>query len=984
MKKITFYLVLLLFCFSGNVFSQSNFSTIPSKSQIVKSSTLEQFPNFADAAIANDSRCGTVPAVKYRVANDPLYAQYYNATRQIPKLKSQSTIICNASNTTRIPVAFHFDEVFDCGDVNCIINEVNDQMDAMRIGFGNNTGTPQEAACPAAYQDNNGNSVASTGTCIEFYMPIPPAATGLDACDLPITVGQFNGGLNGGGNGAGAAWAGILNIFITNNQCLGVADGIPGNANGDGVTVCRQAFGGFGGPSGACQLDTDNTYGLGATLIHEIGHYLGLFHTHHDSFNPQCVDNDTNAPGPFNVNDTPIQQFDSTGECPNGCAAGCTGTPEPIANFMAYTDDACMSMFTEDQAQVMNYWADQLFGNSNLPDADPNGSINTACGNVCNVVCPASVNTQYAGGADVCAGVNSYTLPSSFDASTPTTNTSLVLDVALSATFEWSTGNFISAGGTPIANTINLSSPGGCDPATQVYYLNVACSDGSIAEIDGGVFALNVYPDPAQFTAADLVTISGENTCNEPNLTANCAGVTITADAANPTFPVANGQSGTANYTIAYVAPAGTPNCCVADGGEGQELVTNGDFEAGTTGWTEVEEVPTGTPNPNPFGIIGVSNSLINGTNDAWFGGWGGTSTLTISQNITIPPTCGQANLTFDFLMSCAGDAGISLDVAINGVVLGTLTCTDGVNASIQSFDLIAAGAATGNVTLSFIGIEDGTGTNAPDIFIDNVSIITADCATPVSCEIPVTADFACSGTACAPVDLDILFDGFPSQTSWEILDAGGAVVASSGGTYSGTNGNTTVSESSCLFDGCYTLNFNDAIGNGLCPFRATASSLGTFITPGTIIQPGTIVATLGTVVAPGLCGNFALTDANGTTLASGGGSFGSLSSQQFCLSGGLANLWGGEDSNAYQRRNESTGLNVFPTLAKDNLSVQYLSQTIEPIQINILDVNGQIVQRHQPSTSQIQLNVSNLDAGIYFVHVVADGEVLVQKFIKY
>jgi len=69
-------------------------------------------------------------------------------------------------------------------------------------------------------------------------------------------------------------------------------------------------------------------------------------------------------------------------------------------------------------------------------------------------------------------------------------------------------------------------------------------------------------------------------------------------------------------------------------------------------------------------------------------------------------------------------------------------------------------------------------------------------------------------------------------QTSWDIVDANGVVVASSGGTYSGTLGNSTTTESTCLFDGCYTLNFNDAIGNGLCPFRATASSLGTFITP--------------------------------------------------------------------------------------------------------------------------------------------------------
>jgi len=77
----------------------------------------------------------------------------------------------------------------------------------------------------------------------------------------------------------------------------------------------------------------------------------------------------------------------------------------------------------------------------------------------------------------------------------------LVLDDASSADYTWSTGNYLGSGGATLNNTtINLTNPAG-------------------------------YPDPTQFTAADLVTVSGENTCNEPTLTANCAGVTITPDA---------------------------------------------------------------------------------------------------------------------------------------------------------------------------------------------------------------------------------------------------------------------------------------------------------------------------------------------------------------------------------------------------------------------------------------------------------------------
>jgi len=143
-------------------------------------------------------------------------------------------------------------------------------------------------------------------------------------------------------------------------------------------------------------------------------------------------------------------------------------------------------------------------------------------------------------------------------------------------------------------------------------------------------------------------------------------------------------------------------------------------------------------------------------------------------------------------------------------------------------------------------------------------------------------------------------------------------------------------------------------------------------------------VATLGTVVSPGLCGNYTLADADGAVLASGGGRFGAQESNTFCLSGGIATLWHEENNSAYQRGNESSaGLNIFPTLVKDNLSVQYLSETIEPIQINIVDINGQIIQQYEQTTAQMQVNVSDLPAGIYFVQMIANDSILVEKFIK-
>jgi len=141
---------------------------------------------FGYSSVAQDERCNTMDALADRLENDAKYAQYYEWARYIPQEERVGQIPCDGTNTITVPVAFHFAPgVVTCGDSDCLLAEVLDQLDAMNIAFGNNTGTANEAVCPAAYQDANGNSVASTGTCIDFCLAIPPAgnAQGLDpAC----------------------------------------------------------------------------------------------------------------------------------------------------------------------------------------------------------------------------------------------------------------------------------------------------------------------------------------------------------------------------------------------------------------------------------------------------------------------------------------------------------------------------------------------------------------------------------------------------------------------------------------------------------------------------------------------------------------------------------------------------------------------------------------------------------------------------------
>jgi len=90
-------------------------------------------------------------------------------------------------------------------------------------------------------------------------------------------------------------------------------------------------------------------YGLPA--VHEVGHYLGAFHTFETIFNPgqlACAD-----PGDF-VSDTPSQGFPH-----HACPAqidSCPALPgsDDVRNFMNYTDsDLCMDHFSPGQVEWM-------------------------------------------------------------------------------------------------------------------------------------------------------------------------------------------------------------------------------------------------------------------------------------------------------------------------------------------------------------------------------------------------------------------------------------------------------------------------------------------------------------------------------------------------------------------------------------------------------------------------------------------------------
>ena len=151
-----------------------------------------------------------------------------------------------------------------------------------------------------------------------------------------------------------------LNIWVTPDvitdigEVLGYAqfpeastlDGLnypPFTANTDGVVIGHQFFGNLDYDDGSFNLDPK--YGYGRTTTHEIGHWLGLRHIWGDD---TC--------GTDYVADTPVHKTENYG-CfthpkPNTCTPATAD--EMFENYMDYTNDDCMNIFTINQVDRFN------------------------------------------------------------------------------------------------------------------------------------------------------------------------------------------------------------------------------------------------------------------------------------------------------------------------------------------------------------------------------------------------------------------------------------------------------------------------------------------------------------------------------------------------------------------------------------------------------------------------------------------------------
>lgn len=297
------------------------------------------------AAQVPGNKCASDIVLQEELAKNPVLAAQHAAYINNLKTWLEANPHVGEKNTAGIriiPVVFHV--VYAEGSnptENITKAQILDQMDILNDDYRRLNA--DAANTPAAF-----DSVAADCR-IEFRLAnLDPQGNCTDGI-VRIQSSRTNGASNQNGVKEVSYWDRdkYLNVWVVKEigttssfgQVIGYAQfPLGGSALTDGVVLTASWVGSIGTSSGH----------KGRTATHECGHWLGLRHIWGDT---DC--------GNDLVADTPVHKTANFGcyTFPkiNDCAGGDTVRGEMFMNYMDYTDDYCMNMFSKGQKQIMDW-----------------------------------------------------------------------------------------------------------------------------------------------------------------------------------------------------------------------------------------------------------------------------------------------------------------------------------------------------------------------------------------------------------------------------------------------------------------------------------------------------------------------------------------------------------------------------------------------------------------------------------------------------
>lgn len=276
-----------------------------------------------EVQVISERRCGTYEVFQQQLKNDPGLQKRMNDIEAFTKkVQDNPSIGTLVNGVMTIPVVVNV--LYKTAAENISDAQINSQIAVLNEDFGNTNA--DRTKVPSYFTDEQ------TSVGIKFTLAgIVRKATNKKSWGTNDAMKKSSlGGINP------TSPTTTLNMWACNlgQSLLGYAQFPGGSSSTDGVVILYSAFGSRAKyPSGTYVTN----YDLGRTATHEVGHWVNLRHIWGDA---NC--------GNDLVGDTPTSHTANYG-CPATKAACVAGQTEMTMNYMDYTDDRCMFMFTNGQ-----------------------------------------------------------------------------------------------------------------------------------------------------------------------------------------------------------------------------------------------------------------------------------------------------------------------------------------------------------------------------------------------------------------------------------------------------------------------------------------------------------------------------------------------------------------------------------------------------------------------------------------------------------
>lgn len=300
-------------------------------------------------------QCGsTLQDIEMKDRESPGYKKGVETAIEIAKKYEQRNLLSGNfergnGDTIIIPVVVHI--VYKTPEQNVSIDRVTEQLEVLNRDFARLNADTNKT--PSSFKSK------ASGLPIKFCLAVrdPDGNATTGVLRIATTRTEFDRD-NGFGEsmkytaqGGSDAWPrdDYFNIWVCNldddigntgsgNILLGFAQFPGGIAATDGVAIDYKVF----GKPNPAPFPTSSS---GRTTTHEVGHWLGLFHI--------WGDDGTACSGSDQIDDTPNQAGNNSGACRvhpynDGCSSAVM-----FMNYMDYSTDACMNMFSVGQCARM-------------------------------------------------------------------------------------------------------------------------------------------------------------------------------------------------------------------------------------------------------------------------------------------------------------------------------------------------------------------------------------------------------------------------------------------------------------------------------------------------------------------------------------------------------------------------------------------------------------------------------------------------------